>query len=529
MFNSMSGDKRVRIPGRLLSKRSNDKHTRLNFRTTSIVFCLGVFALVLLIVGLTILLEYNLDVVNAKNKRLLQLYNDYPANIHAEMLAKSSKPTFVLHVGPPKIGTTSIQCGLTAICKDLADLDNTFYLGKACISARKGVLNNGEDMLFQVHHMVVRELHKEEGGPIVTQMKSRMDHHFELGNNILLSEESLAWRLSDMKYLHELLKPWNSVVSLSYRRYYDWVTSRYFHEHTAEYTHHLWPHERRIGRVKHVPSIASYVEQQLEEIKNQSPRNVFSEYSKHMTISTIQRYVSYFSNIQVYMFHDNSTLLENFVCNGLPKEAGGETCAYLKKNNTVQSEYPDAVNVTPPQAMDALRLIREAYKRGWLGNTTTTSRKNIGMNAQVNLNEIFCGLNQFMAVKVIERQLRLAYTVQNKDGSKMYQPPLTCMNQDLLDRLKNVTIMYEKYMIDYGYMDGPFDESNFQNEYTNFIKKQKHCFLDVTSALSQPRWKGVFDKLKARNDDLIVNTNSTRYVVMERSRNVDNTSSMLNG
>ena len=50
-----------------------------------------------------------------------------------------SKPLFLFHVGIPKSGTTTLQCGLVDLAKQLAVKSKLFYLGKPCEPGQAGV------------------------------------------------------------------------------------------------------------------------------------------------------------------------------------------------------------------------------------------------------------------------------------------------------------------------------------------------------------------------------------------------------
>eukprot|EP00536_Pseudo-nitzschia_multiseries_P008583 jgi/Psemu1/305814/fgenesh1_kg.220_\ len=57
--------------------------------------------------------------------------------------ANSTRPYFILHIGPPKTATTFIQCGLQKLSKELADDDSYYFVGKHCAWSHS-TMENGE-------------------------------------------------------------------------------------------------------------------------------------------------------------------------------------------------------------------------------------------------------------------------------------------------------------------------------------------------------------------------------------------------
>ena len=406
------------------------------------------------------------------------------------------KPYFILHVGPPKTGTTSIQCGLTNVSLTLAALDHTYYLGKPCLGGiYDGTMENGESRTFKTHRMVIGELSRNIKGEETTHLQNRLEHHHSLGHNIILSEEALAWRLanSGAPMLRSMLTLWNTIVVLSYRRYHDWIRSRYYHDFAGEYSHSLWPHERKQIYVRDVPTLLSYIEDELKGMESQSDK--FSTKSRHMTISTIQQFRNAnFSNFLVFFF-DNTTspsamdMTQNFVCNGLPHQVGYETCSVIRRTPKSSLGLTDSKysNTTPLGSMDALRLVREAYNRGWIGHQPNALIQNGTFNRMDRMDH-----NKM----VFKTRRRLVNTFggrkQGVELAQLYNPPEICINPDLQQRLLHATIIYEKYIISQGYLQLPADFEDLKHHFQQSINKRKYCELDVNAVLDLPEWEAFF-------------------------------------
>ena len=76
----------------------------------------------------------------------------------------TDRPWLVIHIGPPKTGTTTIQKGLTLKCPSLANHDNIFFLGQSSSTPGRNRIinyvqytdkindNNGTLPLFSAKH-----------------------------------------------------------------------------------------------------------------------------------------------------------------------------------------------------------------------------------------------------------------------------------------------------------------------------------------------------------------------------------------
>ena len=76
--------------------------------------------------------------------------NNTRNNTHRTTATKPTRPYFILHVGPPKTATTTIQCGLNFYNELLAKEDNYYYLGQHCATSREKnrTMANGENPIL---------------------------------------------------------------------------------------------------------------------------------------------------------------------------------------------------------------------------------------------------------------------------------------------------------------------------------------------------------------------------------------------
>lgn len=75
----------------------------------------------------------------AINIHLLKVYDEDAVELNTDFVSlDTDRPWMVLHIGPPKTGTTTIQKGLMLNSRLLAGYDNIFYLGQSGIVTKHG-------------------------------------------------------------------------------------------------------------------------------------------------------------------------------------------------------------------------------------------------------------------------------------------------------------------------------------------------------------------------------------------------------
>lgn len=127
-------------------------------------------------------------------------------------------------VGPPKTGTTSIQCTLINNEK-LLETDNFVFIGKASdcpASSRKGqrLFVEPKELSICVKSGVseCQEYHK---------LELILEGALERGQNVVFSAENAFIFGTHEVFKEFLMKRWNVKVVVTYRRYYEWLVSYY--------------------------------------------------------------------------------------------------------------------------------------------------------------------------------------------------------------------------------------------------------------------------------------------------------------
>ena len=237
---------------------------------------------------------------------------------------------FIFHVGIPKSGTTTIQCGLSDYSEILATNDAHYYLGKKC----NGNLKNGETAI--AGHYLFNYLQDGRLGSVGEQLKERLDFHREHGNHsVIFSIEKFSEAITNnggWKALNAMLRDWKVRIVVSYRRYFEWRASLFYQQNHRD-------------RAKQRSMV-----QQVRELLRNPPVT-------HPSLATYHNYKQHNFTVYLFNFHDEGDLFVNFVCGAIP--SAGNTCNFLQSSNATKG----AERIS--QSMDDLRLMDAVTRKNW--------------------------------------------------------------------------------------------------------------------------------------------------------------------
>jgi len=190
------------------------------------------------------------DAAEARAKRL---FVDLEKDLHPKGKETDSDPWFVLHIGPPKTATTTIQCGLEKNSLRLAKTDGYHFMGGGCGFERSEyIMPNGESTVLR--SPLISDLNKpffsrEESTQFVIRAKKLLLH----GRSVVLSSELFGSRLRSsgfvMKNMRNMLvdsakgvgfNPKKIRIVLAYRHFVDWLPSFYYQNHLFRTKDQLW-------------------------------------------------------------------------------------------------------------------------------------------------------------------------------------------------------------------------------------------------------------------------------------------------
>jgi hypothetical protein len=159
----------------------------------------------------------------------------------------NTKPTLLLHLGPPKTSTTSLQCILTNMMDTLA-LDNYVYLGLHAWHCLKNETQIPDPLNFNTNF-----LFGSQEPAFAPSFLSQLCKAHEKGQNVIIMNECLNDYLPEQRQLifDDFSANWTVKLIINYRRVYELLPSAYNQNHRAnEYRSRsdyeslmLWPDE----------------------------------------------------------------------------------------------------------------------------------------------------------------------------------------------------------------------------------------------------------------------------------------------
>lgn len=254
-----------------------------------------------------------------------------PTNTTAHSI--SSRPYFILHVGPPKTASTSIQCGLNQYSGRLAADDQYYFLGRSCPST-PNIMDNGEDPIKP--YDFIRALGRnilELNETFLEETRQRFQRHLHQGHHLILSTEHISskpmMQISSPTVWKRLTEGFQVKIVVAYRHYFEWYPSFYYQSHLGVPFRVLWPPQGGAA----VPSLVDCMEDHLNQWSNPD-RDETDRLATNMALWMYQMWSQYFDDVDLLDLHQPVDVVEQFVCQMLPSAT--HTCNYLQE---LQQKY----------------------------------------------------------------------------------------------------------------------------------------------------------------------------------------------
>lgn len=378
--------------------------------------------------------------------------------------SNASKPYFVLHVGPPKTATTSIQCVLDALSAELAEKDSYYFVGKGCPKANNTMANGESGIPGHLLMMGLIDANPHSRG--FEKLKERMEHHLALGNHMIFSLEAMSNHLEDRPETWDLFlslfEGWNVRIVVAYRHYFDWIRSMYYQQHIGRRYREQWPHQKGLMH----PSFQDFLIYHLKRWEDGDPSNDSHSWGQHLSLYAVQYFGKHFRDVQVFDLHQEGEVPTNFVCQMLPR--ANNMCHRLQND-----PFTEANVKRESHCFDADRLAMAAYKGSMVD-------KNI-----------------YRANVVKQTQAQLLATKDMEDHSKT-----ACFPDRLLTKFLNASLWFERQVA----LSKPGggdpnlvfrrNDTNHRESFNQAISTGKFCEINTTAMLQLDRWKRFFTDIK---------------------------------
>lgn len=389
----------------------------------------------------------------------------------------SNKPYFILHVGPPKTATTSLQTDFTKFNATLAQ-DRYYYAGRYYNPAWNAKLNK---MVPNRKQSRLGDIIKDMFKPAVCGTKrqvkdlkvcvekdlqgelSRIRSEIENLQGVLISDEGYSGTFKSSETyaaLHDALADeWEVQIVFGYRRFFEWLPSDMFQRYRMDkikgemnWKNH-WPSKDGPGQA--VTLLFPWYYKQYQEMG-------------HEFIDTMIDKVGDSCSIRILNLHrtQGNSLRTKFLCDILPNanNACAESKKFDKQPNLYESNY---IN-------DARDVIHVHYDMLITGAAALGA---IDTN-RFNRKELRTALRDY-----VEGELKTSPTEEFV---------LKCPDSSLLDEFLAMSLKLERKIL--GVERARKFEADSRAAFEEAIEKHLFCEVDVESTLAKKTWKSYFAK-----------------------------------
>ena len=414
----------------------------------------------------------------------------HPRSLFVPEKSKTKEPMVILHIGPHKTATTTIQCDLSYYQHQLHDESNVTFLGRmgsrSCRNKRYGnadftynfemrsILGNCDDKMMssclKKREPVLLERHLRE---LSSQNKT-----------ILISDEAFSRMSPKSQYgnhrtifsLLEKYYPGRVKVVIVYRRYYDWIVSKYNQENKPYFN----------GRGTYLP--------QSIEWPSGGPSAGGSQARNAITFS------AYYRNLQRSVSMDPESLVDDYVVLAHSKDL--HPVEYLRD---IYLKYTDQIQILNLHDMQSdatdvtTHFLREVFPSMTIpkdDDRNTDQQYNPSRNFDFDILAVaakrkgFTGkLSRPRVAKYAEKHLQ--EYLEGKDRELANPLPLRCLDDAQFEDFLKRTLEYERRLF-------PDKQStDLEKSFREADLKKKFCNIDAERLLSSKAVEQFF-RAKAR-------------------------------
>ena len=380
----------------------------------------------------------------------------------------TGKPWFVIHMGPPKTATTTIEQEMTAYA-DYLQKDNYVYLGKYYHQTKKRhpILETLRSVACQ--GQVYRARRDQKDQPRCwTQMLDQLKEF--KGKNLLLSDEEFGFKWSRtikegdtpidwISLFRDISQDWNIVAVIGYRRLAEWLPS-------ARQQNDRWYRGRADDRLVQWPPVGEHLGALFPDIlsypqvaQDGRPPYYWFEY---FTDDIIQNMEAYSVPYRMFNLHEkNIGLRTNFICNAVPDAR--VTCAQSRFDD----ESGENLQANPGRSDS---LFYDAI-------ATKAADMKLIDKSKYSRHEVTTALQYYHEV------------VKNATAKEL---PLECPSEDELLALLDASLAKE---FDLKWLMPSLSEEEHIDAFWKTVEKQTYCWVDTTEVLYSDEWREVFSKI----------------------------------
>lgn len=379
------------------------------------------------------------------------------------LVGASEKPLFILHIGPPKTGTTTLQCELGSKYQSMTQ-ENFYYLGTwypPLCGLPSNYTNDGFSDATRPVLLHCYAAHAKSGCNLEHQWQEFAETlYLHKQHNVIMSDEMFHhhFQLEDVKRLAKLLQPhWNVRILFTYRHFYQAVPSMY---HQLNDPYAIQPgmanaYEKTVWPADGGYKIPSFQQGNRFQIDRQMER--------------FQYWVDYFPEaVQVFNMNGDKNYLQQFLCTMIP-EVQSLCTPSNKANAKSATEESRKDNDSSSKYLRYDMLAVEAQEEGLL-NHTEIERSNVRDAIQKHCEEKgLTGMEDF-PLECLDEQVKDIFLQQSLKAARLMQPYF--VNHVPLDIQSEIIAGFQKY-----------DEHH------------KFCSVDAKQTLRMEDWRLFFETM----------------------------------
>jgi len=375
------------------------------------------------------------------------------------------RPWLLVHIGPHKTGTSTIQCELSFLKEYLRNRSSTEYIGRvyrSCLSDPTAHVSNTIDT-----RSLVRCLDQHSDSSPCSDREEWIEFARLLEKlaanqtNVIMSDEAI----SRAKLTDSNLRLFNATVSehfrvklvVVYRRYWEWLLSMHnekYKPRSYRKRFRIWPDEQGGESMESFPV---YYRRLLQWQGFGGYQMAAERQDVHAAYYLKEQFRRHFDDVRIFNMHQQTgTLLDNFVQTIVPDLQG----AYAKRTSHRDTHHNPSAN------LDYDLLATAARKRGLL--RYSLQRRHV-THAVAGILGSFSYSNQ---------------TTTTIGGAV----PLECLTDTERATLLNRSLALERHMF-------PKDADDWVEPHQAAFAEANFCNVDTDQALADPVWQQFFQSL----------------------------------
>ena len=392
-----------------------------------------------------------------------------------------AKPTMIIHVGPPKTATTTVQKDLYHMMKDgLLDADNYLYLGQKGPIFPVKISRIQQAFLYKLCLRPMTEYYKSGNATLMNDLPCWKRVHDEIRQrhqqkeNVILSSEFMSTG-SDLdipetfaalmeSFQRAWNDDWNVIIVVGYRRYYEWVRSA-----ARQGDANVCLHRRTKWNGGKCPSAWSRIQAWMQ-------RDPPSAKNYYFTDAIVAKWKPYFSNIKILNFHQQQMynkdghITTQFLCDIVPNAP--HACAHRKSQDALDS-HAVVRNARDSASAAYNNIAVTAYQRGLMKGT---------LLARKPRHKVVQHMEDYF-----QQELNLTIS----------QLPLKCPPHAELEQLLNISISLERQI--WNMTDNEVEAAHREDFWNMANNRKDFCNVDVHAILDdKSSWKEVMEFLAMR-------------------------------